>query len=183
MKRTTVGNILWLMYKTLEGVGDIADAYAEMAPHALRKRAFYPDWTRLEKEYKREKKKKNFNQFVSYLKQQGYIVPTEGYSVWEGVKLTQKGREKAMEGMTGEKKKKRRKDCKMILLMYDIPEKEKRSRHIFRRAIQSLDYQLMQKSVWVTEKDVLQETEELIRNLNIENYVNIFIIDEIKIQQ
>ncbi len=171
------------MYKLSEGIGDSAEMYFGMAPYQMRKKIFYPEWEKIKEEYRKEEKKKNLNQFLSYLRRKGYIEVPEGKSLREGFKLTKKGRIKAIEGIEGDKKKEKRKDGKMILLMYDIPERKRKLRNIFRNTLISLDYQLLQKSIWVSDKEVLRETEIAIDNIGINNYVNIFLINNIKVHK
>jgi CRISPR-associated endonuclease Cas2 len=63
--------------------------------------------------------------------------------------LTAKGKEKAFEGRNKARTLPPRKDGKMIMLMYDIPKRKQHVRQAFRGALEYLDYQMLQKSVWV----------------------------------
>jgi hypothetical protein len=181
-KVTTIGKFLLLMHKISEGVGDSLEGYAGMAPYQMRNKILHPRWEEIKKEYQKQEKKKSFSQFVSYLKQRGYIEPVEGVSLKEGFRITRKGRFKILKD-NGPNEIKKRKDSKAILLMYDIPEKKRKSREIFRKTITSLGYEILQKSVWMTERDVLKETEKTIDELKIDEYVNIFLISGIKVHK
>ena len=110
----------------------------------------------------------------------GYITIPKGESV--GIlRLTVKGKEKAVEGGKKARTLPSRKDGKMIMLMYDIPKKKQRIRQAFRGALEYLDYQMLQKSVWVSSKDVLEETERAVREYDLEDCVNFFVIEKIRI--
>ena len=67
------------------------------------------------------------------------------------------------------------------MLMYDIPVDKNRERHLFRRQLQCLNYQQLQKSIWVCPYDVFKETEKMINSMYLSKFIKIFLIKEIKI--
>ena len=67
------------------------------------------------------------------------------------------------------------------MVIFDIPEKKRKIRDLFRKNLLVLGYQRLQKSIWVCPYDVFKETEELIRDYLIDFYVRIFLIEEIEL--
>ncbi|MDP3981946.1 MAG: hypothetical protein Q8P70_00070 [bacterium] len=171
MKLRVTEEFLWLLYDLLEDVGD---AYISLSPRSWKDIAS-PEWRSLRLAYKKKNQAKSFSQFISYLKQKGYIEIPSG----EIIQLTEKGKSKALEAKTKGTKWPDRKDGKMIMLMYDIPEERKEVRYAFRNALILLDYKLLQKSVWISTKDVLTKTQEAVSNFDLDSYVDIFVIEKI----
>ena len=168
---------LWKFYEFFETLND---AHKTLAPRSWKDIAA-PEWRELRLVYKKKGRKKSFSQFISYLRQQGYIKIPTGESV--GVlRLTEKGKQKAFEGKNKTCVLKPRKDGKMVMLMYDIPKSKQNVREIFRDRLELLDYQMLQKSVWVSDKDVLEETERVAREYNLALHINLFIIETIRVQ-
>lgn len=168
---------LWQLHEFLETIDTV---HRKLAPRSL-KEAIAPEWQELRLAYETKKRARSFNQFISYLKRMGYIAVPTGESV--GVlRLTAKGREKAFEGREKARTLPPRKDGKMIMLMYDIPKRKQRVRQAFRGALEFLEYQMLQKSVWVSSKDVLEETERAVREYELDDCVNLFVIEKIKIK-
>ena len=167
---------LWRLHEFLESA---ISAHGTLVPRSWKDIAA-PEWRELRLAYQKKRRARSFHQFISYLKRMGYIAISKGEST--GVfHLTSKGKEKAFEG----KKKMRtlppRKDGKMVMLMYDIPKRKQQVRQAFRGALEYLDYQMLQKSVWVSAKDVLEETERAVREYDLKNCVNLFVIEKIQI--
>jgi len=77
--------------------------------------------------------------------------------------------------------KKRRPDGKWIMLIFDVPERKRYLRDLLRSAIYFLGYKMFQRSVWVCPYDVLKKTEALLRKYSLDQYVKIFLIEEIEI--
>ena len=140
------------------------------------------EWRKLRHTYERKHRKRSFSQFVSYLKSRGYIKIPEG----EGVsfpQLTKRGKQKALAGRAKTTEWPVRKDGKMIMVMYDIPKQRAQVRHAFRDRLEFLDYQMFQESVWVSDKDVVEETEQAMREYGLESCVDLFIIKKIRVQK
>ena len=75
--------------------------------------------------------------------------------------------------------KKKRADKKWQMLIFDIPEDKRALRDVFRDNLMFLGYSLLQKSVWVSPYDMLEETENLIRKYELDPYIRLFLIEEI----
>jgi len=167
---------LWQLHEFLESATLL---YGSLAPRSW-KEIVNPEWRELRLAYEKKRRARSFSQFVSYLKHMGYIVVPTGESV--GVlHLTAKGKEKAFEGRKKTRTLLPRKDGKMIMLMYDIPKRKQHIRQAFRGALEYLEYRMLQKSVWVSSKDVLEETERSVREYGLEDCVNFFVIEKIRI--
>lgn len=138
-----------------------------------------PDFWR-ELEYK--KSRRQFAQFVNYLKRKGYIKigNLKGKS---GILLTPRGREKALKVRIfakDDKSARKRKDGKWIMVIFDVPESKRRYRDELRKILYALGFQKFQKSVWVCPNDVLQRLEDAVRIYNLDYYVRAFLIEEIE---
>lgn len=165
-------------YEFLEAV---RNAHRQFAPRSW-KDVFAPEWRELRIAYEKKRRARSFSQFISYLKRMGYIAVPQGESI--GVlHLTAKGKKKAFEGKKKARTLPSRKDGKMIMLMYDIPKRKQHVRQAFRSALEYLDYQILQKSVWVSGKDVLEETEHAVREYGLDDCVNLFVIEKVKVQK
>jgi hypothetical protein len=168
---------LWKFYEFFEALND---AHKTLAPRSWNDIS-HGEWREIRLAYEKKGRKKSFSQFISYLRQWGYVKISTGESV--GVlQLTKKGKQKAFEGRNKTRALPPRKDGKMIMLMYDIPKNKQNVREAFRDALELLDYQMLQKSVWVSDKDVLEETERAAREYNLSPHIHLFIIEKIVVQ-
>lgn len=69
---------------------------------------------------------------------------------------------------------KRRVDGFSTLIIFDIPEEKSRQRTMFRRYLLKHGYTLFQKSVFISLYEVMPEIRELLSELGIVSYVNVF---------
>jgi hypothetical protein len=175
MKVPITDKFLWDLYKCIEGA---SRTYDLIAPPRSLYQYVYRDTAYLRKEYARRKAKRTFSQFIYYLQMQGYI-KVKAIEGVKGMMLTPKGSERVLQIKRKLKEKKKRKDKKWIMIIFDIPEEKKRLRESLRAALVDLEYQQLQKSVWVCAYDVYEETEEAIRYHQIMAYVKIFLIEEV----
>ncbi|HEX9721818.1 MAG TPA: CRISPR-associated endonuclease Cas2 [Candidatus Paceibacterota bacterium] len=175
MKLPITDKFLWDLYNAIEG---FEKAYDTVSPPRSVSQYLYRDVIQLRKEYKRRKARRSFSQFISYLQMQGYIKVKSLEGV-KGFMLTPKGTEKALQVKRKLKERKKRKDGKWIMIIFDIPEERRKARDFLRDALIDLGYQQVQKSVWVCPYDVYDETEEAIREYQIIPYVRLFLIEEI----
>jgi len=67
------------------------------------------------------------------------------------------------------------------MVIFDIPEEKRWIRNQFRRDLQMLGYQKLQKSVWLCPYDVLKETQVLIKQYSIEPHVRLLLVEEMEI--
>ena len=178
MKIQFTEKFLWQLYEIIE---DIARFHSAVSPRSLHE-VLSPELRDIRGSYSKKKRRQSFSQFISYLKRQGYIKVPQGYGI-EYAQLTAKGNKKAFEGNLKSKHWGPRPDGKMIMVMYDIPEAQKPLRQIFREFLTSMDYEMLQKSVWVSYKDVLRETERIMYEYKLESYVKVFVLEKIEVRK
>ncbi|MBI2098510.1 MAG: hypothetical protein HYT49_02500 [Candidatus Wildermuthbacteria bacterium] len=176
MKIPLTDKFLWDVYKAMEWIGKKHDYFA---PRTMREAA-YPELWKMKKEYQRRRSRKEFSQLIYYLKKKGYI-KIKSLEGTEGVILTEKGLERVWKARLRLAERKRRKDGKWQMLIFDIPEEKRKLRDILREHLVLLDYQMFQQSVWVCPYDVLKETEEMVRMYSLDPYVKLFMIKEIEV--
>ena len=165
---------LWDVYNVADWV---KNKHEYVAPRTMRE-TVYPELWQMKKEYERRRRRKDFSQFLYYLKKKGYI-KIKNLEQTEGVMLTKSGLERAMRAMRLLAQRKKRNDGRWQMIIFDIPEEKKNSRRILREYLTFLGYQLLQRSVWVCPYDVGKETEEFLREYSIDPYVKLFLIKEI----
>ncbi len=129
--------------------------------------------------YEKKKRRWVFNGFIWYLKRKGYI-KVQSLEPSAAIIITSKGIEKILKITLKKTIKKRRKDGKWIMAIFDIPEKKRSLRDFLREALQALGFKFLQKSIWVCPYDVLKEVQGVIQRYDLERYVNLFLIEEIK---
>lgn len=100
----------------------------------------------------------------------------------EGIIITKKGLEKIFKVAFRKIKKHQRKDGKYLMVVFDIPETKRTLRNLFREILQDLGFKFFQKSIWISPFDVLKELQEIIKNWDLEDYVKIFLIEEMELR-
>jgi DNA-binding transcriptional regulator PaaX len=70
----------------------------------------------------------------------------------------------------------RRERC---LIVFDVPEKVCHARNALRYFLRDCQFQMIQRSVWMTDKDVRKEVKILLNNLKTEEWVRVFIAEEL----
>jgi len=172
MKFSITDEFLWDVYNFLSNAHDAIDPIISAYPTNIA-RLILPN-TPLAKKYSRQK----FSKLISYLKQKRYI-DIKNIQNKEGILITKKGMEKVLIASAHPSKKVKRKDGKWLMVMFDVPEKRRILRNLLRSILQNLGYQKFQKSVWVTPYDVIDSTEKVLAIHKLDEYIKIFIIEEI----
>ena len=111
----------------------------------------------------------SFTKAVYDLLDHGYLVEVE----IEGeryLRMTSKGRLKILK-----KKVLKQWDGYWRIIAFDIEEKRKKTRDVFRIKLSQLGCKPLQKSVWITPNDISYELEEIIDVLRLENNVDYFL--------
>lgn len=103
------------------------------------------------------------------LKEHGYIEETE-IKGEKYLNITLKGRLKALKKSIFKEW-----DGWWRIIAFDIPEKRKKTRDVFRSHLYSLECIPIQKSVWITPNDIAYELQEIAILLNIEENVDYFL--------
>ena len=96
--------------------------------------------------------------------------------------LTKKGFDKAVRAQFDleNDSMEKRKDGKWVMLIFDVPEKYRKSRELLRGILYKLKYKMFQQSVWISPYDVSERTEGLLQEYSLDEFVKIFLIEEIK---
>lgn len=128
--------------------------------------------------YRKEKNKRRFNQLIYYLKRKNYI-KVKSLEGKKAIMLTKEGISKALVSKWIFEEKKRRKDGKWIMIVFDIPKNHPKARGLLRSILKNLGYVLFQHSVWTTPYDVSSQTESLLQMHDLEHYVKIFLIEKL----
>ncbi|MCK4592667.1 hypothetical protein KAT63_04490 [Candidatus Parcubacteria bacterium] len=176
MKLPITDKFLLNLYSYTEKLDKALDIFT----YRTMKDAHCPALRDLKKQYERQKNKQKFSQLIYRLKKNGYI-KIKNLEQNEGVILTKKGAEKVLKVKIKTEKKKRRSDGKWQMIIFDIPEKKRHLRSLLREKLLLLEYQLLQKSIWVCPYDVSKETEFILRKYSIDTYVKLFLIEEISL--
>lgn len=176
MRTIITDKFLWDIYTFAEKAGDILD-YTTQAPTM---RNFLPGSKNpVYKKYRHDIGRRRFGSFICYLKGRGYI-KVKNLEGQQAIILTKEGIDKALKASFKMEGAKKRKDGKWIMLIFDIPANNKKSRALLRSILQNLGYKLFQQSVWISPYDVSEKTEKLLQLHSLDKYVKIFIIEEIK---
>ena len=173
MKLPFTEEFLWTLYNMIEGLDE---AYDIFAPKSF-KDVLCPELFKLKRYYQRKSQRKSFSRFIGYLKKRGYL-RYKRIGNKEALVLTPKGLKKISRISAKVRKLSERKDGKLQMIMYDIPEERKKDRNYFRRALVSLGYSKLQKSIWISPYDVFQRTERLVHDYDLEDFVQLFLIEE-----
>lgn len=91
------------------------------------------------------------------------------------ITLTKKGREKVLEYQVDqmEIKKQKKWDGKWRFVMFDIPEKKRLARDVFRRKLKELGFEKIKNSVWANKYPCSKEIEFLVQLYEIRPYVDL----------
>ena len=171
MRLSITDQFLWDVYNFLSKARDGMDI---MDPYRRSIISLIAPNTPLAKKYSRQK----FSKLVSYLKKKGYIKVAK-LKEKEGFMITRRGMEKVLLTSANTKNRKKRKDGKWLMIIFDIPEKRRALRDLLRSILVNLGFEKFQQSVWITPYDVLEAAEKLLAMHSLEDYVKIFVIEEI----
>ncbi len=177
MKLSITEEFLWDIYSLLQDMDDVLDF--ALTPGSAK-------WNRLSSiqnpifaKYRHDENKKAFTNLIYYAKRKGFI-RVKNLEGKTAIILTKEGLGKALKASFIMEGKKKRKDGKWAMLIFDVPEKHRQSRDLLRSVLHNLGYKILQQSVWVTPYDVSETTEKLLRMYSLDKYVKIFLIEEIK---
>lgn len=126
----------------------------------------------------RQKERADFMTKIRYLRRQGYIESfVEGKR--EYLELTAKGRKYLQNTMLTAIKIPRPEkwDGKWRVLIFDVPERHRDRRDLFRQYIENIGFYPLQKSVYIYPFECTQEVIELARRSLMENYAKVMISD------
>jgi len=130
--------------------------------------------------YQKGKNKRQFNNLIYFLKKNNYI-KVKNLQGRQAMMITKKGVDKALMAsfkLDGRNQIKR-KDGKLIMIIFDIPQKHAKARGLLRSILQNLGYKMFQHSVWISPYDVSQKTEKSLQHYALDTYVRIFLIEKV----
>ncbi len=175
MKLSVTDEFLWDLYSFLEKSGDILSFITRPATMAN----YSPGIKNpIFEKYRKRKNEKEFNKLIYYLKKRNYI-KVKKLIAKKAVIPTHKGISKALKASFSAEKRIKRKDGKWIMLMFDIPQAHKKARNLLKSVLRNSGYKLFQQSVWISPYDIYEKTEKLLQLYSLDNYVKIFLIEEI----
>jgi DNA-binding transcriptional regulator PaaX len=126
------------------------------------------------------KEKEKLSKLIHKLKEQGLISKTEDKKFI----LTEKGREKLsslkekFKQQVNFNKETQESERELIILIYDVPEYEKKKRDTLRRILTSYKFELLQKSVWLKKGSVSENFINFLKDIDVLDYVHLFKINQ-----
>ncbi len=174
MRLFITDEFLWDLYNFISDSGDI---FSSILKYPTMRNSLPGLENPIFGKYKKEKGAKNFSKLIYYLKTKGYI-KIKGLEGKPAVILTKEGVSRALRA-SFKLDRKKRKDGKWIMLIFDIPQNHKKSRNLLRSVLYNLGYKMFQQSVWITPYDVSEKTEKLLQMYSLDKYVKIFLIEKI----
>ncbi len=130
------------------------------------------------KKYRRDNNNWHFNKLVYYLKRNNYI-KVKSLKGNKSILITKKGLSKALNASFKISDRRKRKDGKWIMIIFDIPKNHQKARNLLRSILENFGYKLFQHSVWITPYDVSDKTEKLLQMHSLDKYVKIFLIEKL----
>ncbi len=95
------------------------------------------------------------------------------------IQLTNKGREKVSRKFSIDKMQVKKWDGKWRAVIFDIEEKRRKSRDLFRRKLRELGFGMIQESVWVSPYDFAIDFRDYIESINMQDEVFILEVSNI----
>jgi len=179
------GNITRAILRTIGEVTvdiiDLFDVYLEAGYGASsRKIQYLLDKKEKGRIVRRRKQEEwaRYRKFMYYLEQDGLLKKKISNNKMRYI-LTKKGKEKIKNeslkiSLPNEKKYKKEKGERHIIVIFDIPEVDKRKRHWLRETLKHLGFIMTQKSVWIGNVKIPKEFISDIFEIGLGKYVDIF---------
>lgn len=130
------------------------------------------------------KNKNNRNKIKKalYTLNKGGFIKKEKLGKLKGYELTAKGQIRLAYLKVRQLKKSKLPQGQYLIIFFDIPEKIRKVRNIFRFSLRELGFEMLQRSVWITTYDVNKELNEVIKDCQIEKYVKSLVAKEKEIK-
>lgn len=132
---------------------------------------------KLVKKYRTDRSGKKFDRMINYLDKKGFIVKNK-IGGKKMIFITPEGMKRSLAFSLRNSQKEKRKDGKLILLVFDVPEKSRSIRYLLRSVLHNLGYRMVQQSVWASSYDVLEETKRFIDLYFLSSYAKIFLSEK-----
>ena len=176
MKINITDKFLWDIFNSVSGTEDVLH-FLIHPPQKMRDIFLDTDNPVYKKYYKLLNPRK-FSQFIYYLKRNNYI-KVKSLENKIATIITKKGLSKILKASFKNEIKRKRKDGKWIMIIFDMPQKLNKSRNLLRSILKNLGYKMFQQSVWITPYDVSEKTEKLLQEYSLDQYIRIFTIEEL----
>ena len=174
MKIPITDKFLWDFYNFIEDL----DKICKIGARRTLREAVNPGLFRRRLKWERKQDRRNFSKLIHYLKKRG-LIKVRNLENKKAILLTPMGKERILKVKYKMMEKKPRKDGKLQMIIFDIPEKKRHFRDLLREHLITLGYKMLQKSIWICPYDVLKETEEFLRRYSLDPYVKLFLIEEL----
>ena len=176
MKLPITDQFLWDIFNATSKTEDVL-RFLIHPPRSLSHVAIMVDSPTYQRYYK-ILKPKDFSWLIYYLKKHNFI-KVKSLEGKQGLIITKKGLSKVLQASFKIDGKKKRSDGKWIMLIFDLPKSHEKARTLLRSVLKNLGYKLLQHSVWVCPFDVLEKTEMLLQAHSLDQYIRIFLIEEL----
>lgn len=179
IKITFSEKFLLSIFNVMQELGKMGDSRVIGFPRTM-KDALCHDAFIIRRNEEREKARRDFHKLIYKLKNGGYIKKLKVKDK-SAIILTPKGKEKIFTIKLKMLDKKIRKDKKWQMVLFDIPEKKRKDRDLFRDGLRYLGYKQLQKSIWVCPYDTIKETKELIKRYKLDSFVDLILVNRVKL--
>lgn len=123
-------------------------------------------------------RRQQLNQMMQGLKRRGYL-QDQVFGKAHGYVLTPKGEARLLQlQWRNATQRKRLPDEQWLMVFFDIPETHRRERESLRRNLRLLNFEPVQKSVWVTRLDVRSELRQWLATNQLTRYVRLLLVKE-----
>lgn len=131
----------------------------------------------MEKYIKNKKTRKKLYIATQNLKRRGYLAE-KIFNNSKAYFLTPKARIKILRIESKKIEKKKLPKGQWLLVFFDIPEKRRRDRDIFRSILNNFGFKQLQKSVWISPYEVFKPLQKLIKCYNLDEYVKLLLVNK-----
>ena len=186
MKLRLTEKFLWDIFELIKVKDEIMDSiwskqhYGFKHPLAMAWPSYFEYKDAYWEKYKDKKKREKWAKMISYLKNKGYL-NVKDLKNRKAIIITQKGFDKIFDTKIKLIDKKKRKDKKWRMVLFDIPEEKRKHRDLFRNQLKCLGYKRLQRSIWVCPHDVLKDTQFLTKRYKLDRFVRLLLVEEVKI--
>lgn len=152
---------------------EVANLFEYAMVLKYRRNMEFEEW----KDWQERKRKYEEREYLRTLRRQK-LVETKQIGEKLLVRLTAKGWQQALR----DKIRCANKSPKdgLCVVIFDVPEKERYVRDTLRNILKECGFDMIQKSVWATEKNVVNELCALLQGVNLQQWVRIIVGNEIK---
>lgn len=165
-------NFSGTIYEFMEEIGEIrVDMYRRYRDHNYKPKNYKRGKSK--NEFVIERENQRLSNYINKLSKQGFIKKTNKF-----IKITELGKEK-LEKLSKiiplpKNKYIKKPSDETTIFVFDIPEKMSYFRKWLRMNLVTLDFKILQKSVWIGKVELPENFIKDIHNLNLEEYIHIF---------